>query len=179
MANTSQKYAQALYDVAAKQNVTDEISQELTELSTVAKDHLKDLKAIDSNPKLAQNERQTFVETVFKGTSKPLLNTLFLLANNSKLALLPEVNEAYRNIYNNVHQQDLMKVESVYPLSDEELDEIGKAFIKRTGLKKLILDNQINESLIGGIRVTIGTKVYDGSVQNDLNQLTKSFKQMK
>ena len=107
------------------------------------------------------------------------MNTLFLLANNNKLSLIPSVFIDYRNIYNQVHSQDLMKVESVYPLSNEELDEIGKVFIKRTGLKKLILENEINDSLIGGVRVTIGTKVYDGSIQNDLNQLTKSFHQMK
>ncbi|MGK9044652.1 F0F1 ATP synthase subunit delta [Mammaliicoccus vitulinus] len=179
MANISQKYAQALYDVAEEQNLTNDILNELDQITISVKDQISDLRAIDSNPKLAKDERQQFVEKVFKGISKPLLNTLFLLANNNKLSLIPEIHEDFRIIYNQVHSQDLMKVESVYPLSNEELDEIGKAFIKRTGLKKLILENQVNDALIGGIRVSIGTKVYDGSIQNDLNQLSKSFQQMK
>ncbi|WP_353463510.1 F0F1 ATP synthase subunit delta [Mammaliicoccus sciuri] len=179
MANISQKYAQALYDVAEAQDLTDSILDELTQVAESVKEQISDLKAIDNNPKLAKNDRQQFVDNVFKGASKPLLNTLYLLANNSKLSLIPEIYKDFSKIYNQVHSQDLMKVESVYPLSNEELDEIGKAFIKRTGLKKLILENQVNDSLIGGIRVSIGTKVYDGSIQNDLNQLAKSFQQMK
>ncbi|WP_204189479.1 F0F1 ATP synthase subunit delta [Mammaliicoccus sciuri] len=179
MANISQKYAQALYDVAKAQDLTDSVLDELTQVAESVKEQISDLKAIDNNPKLAKNDRQQFVDNVFKGASKPLLNTLYLLANNSKLSLIPEIHKYFSKIYNQVHSQDLMKVESVYPLSNEELDEIGKAFIKRTGLKKLILENQVNDSLIGGIRVSIGTKVYDGSIQNDLNQLAKSFQQMK
>lgn len=179
MANISQKYAQALYDVAEAQDLTDSVLDELTQVAESVKEQISDLKAIDNNPKLAKNDRQQFVDNVFKGASKPLLNTLYLLANNSKLSLIPEIHKDLSKIYNQVHSQDLMKVESVYPLSNEELDEIGKAFIKRTGLKKLILENQVNDSLIGGIRVSIGTKVYDGSIQNDLNQLAKSFQQMK
>lgn len=179
MANISQKYARALYDVAEEHNIEDTILNELETLENSVKPNLDEIKAIDYNPKLAQEDRQALVENVFKGVSKPLMNTLFLLANNNKLSLIPSVFIDYRNIYNQVHSQDLMKVESVYPLSNEELDEIGKVFIKRTGLKKLILENEINDSLIGGVRVTIGTKVYDGSIQNDLNQLTKSFHQMK
>ena len=179
MANISQKYAQALYDVAEEHNIEDTILNELETLENSVKPNLDEIKAIDYNPKLAQEDRQALVENVFKGVSKPLMNTLLLLANNNKLSLIPSVFIDYRNIYNQVHSQDLMKVESVYPLSNEELDEIGKVFIKRTGLKKLILENEINDSLIGGVRVTIGTKVYDGSIQNDLNQLTKSFHQMK
>nr|WP_263315076.1 F0F1 ATP synthase subunit delta [Mammaliicoccus sp. Marseille-Q6498] len=179
MANISQKYAQALYDVAEKQNLTESILEEMTQLTISLKDNLQGVKAVDNNPKLSEEERHVFVEKVFNGVSKPLLNTLFLLSNNRKLSLLPNITEDYRKLYNQVHSQELMKVESVYSLSNEELDEIGKAFIKRTGLKKLILENQINDSLIGGIRVTIGTKVYDGSIQNDLNQLKKSFQQTK
>lgn len=179
MANISQKYAQALYDVASQQDLTDTILGELEQVDISVTKNLEGIKPVDNNPKLSQEQRHEFAQKVFTGASKPLLNTLFLLAQNSRLSLLPEVFADYRKIYNQLHSQDLMKVESVYPLSNEELDEIGKAFIKRTGLKKLILENKINESLIGGIRVSIGTKVYDGSIQNDLNQLTKSFQQMK
>lgn len=179
MANISQKYAQALYDVADEHKLTDTILEELTQIKKTIEKDIDKVKAFDSNPKLSQDDRHAFINEVFKAVSKPLLNTLYILASNNKLAVVPELHKDYSQIYNQVHSQDLMKVESVYPLSNEELDEIGKAFIKRTGLKKLLLENQINASLIGGIRVSIGTKVYDGSIQNDLNQLTKTFKSTK
>lgn len=42
-------------------------------------------------------------------------------------------------------------------------------------IKKLLIENVVNSTLIGGIRATIGTTVYDGSVANELTQLEKSF----
>ncbi|WP_390575068.1 F0F1 ATP synthase subunit delta, partial [Staphylococcus pseudintermedius] len=55
------------------------------------------------------------------------------------------------------------------------LMQVTNALLDRTGLKDLIIHSTVNEELIGGVRVKIGTKVYDGSVQNDLNQLVKKF----
>ena len=42
-----------------------------------------------------------------------------------------------------------------------------------------LLKNEINNELIGGIRVKVGTKVMDASVQNDLAQLEKKFKNIR
>lgn len=106
---------------------------------------------------------------------KPLQNLLSILADKQQLALLPEIADYYTEHYNKFNNQQYMKVESVYALSSEELDKIGKAFIKRTGYKKLLIENVVNSTLIGGIRATIGTTVYDGSVANELTQLEKSF----
>ena len=43
-------------------------------------------------------------------------------------------------------------------------------------LSHVILTTKINPELIGGIRVKVGTTVIDGSVKNDLQQLTTKFK---
>ena len=76
MANISQKYAQALYDVAEAQDLTDSVLDVLTQVAESVKEQISDLKAIDNNPKLAKNDRQQFVDNVFKGASKPLLKVL-------------------------------------------------------------------------------------------------------
>ena len=54
MANISQKYAQALYDVAKAQDLTDSVLDELTQVAESVKEQISDLKAIDNNPKLAK-----------------------------------------------------------------------------------------------------------------------------
>ena len=38
-----------------------------------------------------------------------------------------------------------------------------------------MLTNHINPELIGGVRIKVGTKVMDASIQNDLAQLEKQF----
>src|SRR5699024_6667046 len=73
--------------------------------------------------------------------------------------------------------QEHVAIESVYKLSGGELDDAGKACIRNTGVKKLMIEDEVNEDLIGGSRVFIDTKVYDVSVRGQLNTLKNQFKE--
>jgi len=46
---------------------------------------------------------------------------------------------------------------------------------KQTELSNVIVNTKINQDLIGGFRVKVGTTVMDGSVRNDLVQLQRKF----
>ena len=112
---------------------------------------------------------------MFKGVHPYLLNTLKIIGSHRNLHLLIAIFKAFEAQYYNFHGLADAYVESATSLTDDELMQVKNALLNRTGLKDLIIHADINESLIGGVRVKIGTKVYDGSVQNDLNQLIKKF----
>ena len=78
--------------------------------------------------------------------------------------------------YTTRNNQDFAEVESVYELDEEELAQIEKVITQQMNLSHVILTTKINPELIGGIRVKVGTTVIDGSVKNDLQQLTTKFK---
>lgn len=174
MAIVQDKYAQSLFEVAQAQDVHESVHKDLAEIKKALTGN-KAFFLFAEDPKVSSEKRNAFVQATFKGVDKPLQNLLSILADKQQLALLPEIADYYTKHYNKFNNQQYMKVESVYALSEEELDEIGKAFIKRTGYKKLLIENVVNSTLIGGIRATIGTTVYDGSVANELTQLEKSF----
>lgn len=174
MANVLNKYAESLLEVAKGQGVAQSVYSDLLEIKQALVND-STFAAFAEDPKVSKEARTQFVSETFKGVDAPLMNLLKILADRKQLGLIPGIVDAFVEYYNNANQQAKMKVESVYPLSSEELDELGKVFIEKTGYKKLLIENVINESLIGGIRATIGTTVYDGSVINELNQLSKSF----
>lgn len=176
MAKVVNKFAESLFEVSKNAGVVETVFADLQEIEKALKDN-EAFKTFSDNPKVSKDERLAFVLNTFKGVDAPLLNTIKLLADKKQLGLLPEIAKAFSTFRDADLNQAHMKVESVYPLSTEELDAIGASFIKRTGYHKLLIENVINESLVGGIRATIGTTVYDGSVLNDLNRLEKSFHQ--
>ncbi len=175
MADVAQKYAQALFDVAIDQNVLTEVYDEFTEINTAIQGQIDYLKGIDYEPKITIADRYHIVENVFKGVHPYLLNTLKIIGSHRNLHLLIAIFKAFEAQYYNFHGLADAYVESATSLTDDELMQVKNALLNRTGLKDLIIHADINESLIGGVRVKIGTKVYDGSVQNDLNQLIKKF----
>lgn len=176
MAYAAKKYAESLFEVSRNSGIQEEVFADLKTIKTVIEQEPA-FKHFAEDPKISKEKRVDFVKSTFASAEKPLFNLLQILAERKQLELLPAIASSFEDFYNEYNEQQYMKVESVYALSNEEIDAIGKAFIKRTGYKRLLIENVINEKLIGGIRATIGTTVYDGSVQNDLQQLEKSFHQ--
>ncbi|ALN76989.1 MULTISPECIES: F0F1 ATP synthase subunit delta [Staphylococcus] len=175
MAQVAQKYAQALFDVAIKAEVLSEIYKDFTEINTSIQSEGSRLHFIDLEPKFTLDERQTLVSNVFNGVHPYLMNTLKVMASHRNLSLLGDVFKAFENHYNEFHGLDDAYLVSARPLSDAEVEHIKEALVKRTGLKDLKVHTSVDTSLIGGVKVKIGTKVYDGSVQNDLEQLARRF----
>lgn len=176
MANVAQKYAKALFDVATENEITNEVYDELKIVSNVSNDFYTELKSFDANPSHPAKVRHELVEQTFDSANPYLKNMLFVLANNRHLSLIDAIFKAYQFLYNQKLNQDYAIVESVYELSDDELNQIESVIKKQMNLSNVIVNTKINSDLIGGIRVKVGTKVIDGSVKNDLQQLTSKFK---
>lgn len=63
---------------------------------------------------------------------------------------------------------------SASPISEKEYEEICASLSKKLG-KKVVLKKKIEPSLIGGVKVQIEGRIYDGSIRNKLLQLEKNL----
>ena len=66
------------------------------------------------------------------------------------------------------------KVESAIPLTPEQQSGVA-ASLQRLYGTSLNLSFAVNPSLVGGLRVRVGSDVYDGSVSARLRQLEETF----
>ncbi|MCC3664301.1 F0F1 ATP synthase subunit delta [Staphylococcus haemolyticus] len=178
MANVANKYAKALFDVAIDKDRLDLMYDELSEVSEATKNYGEDLRAIDSNPNQPASERRKFVGIVFGDANYYLKNMLMILANNRHLVLINSIFKEFKRLYHEYHNEDSAIVESVYQLSDEELDRIKDLILKQTNLSQEHITTKINPELIGGFRVKVGTTVLDGSVKKDLEQIERKFRRV-
>ncbi|MGN5882374.1 MULTISPECIES: F0F1 ATP synthase subunit delta [Staphylococcus] len=179
MANVAKKYAQALYETSLDKDVLDLMYDEFAVINEAVIPYKEKLKSFDEDPKNIAKNRKDFVDATFQGVNEYLKNALYVLAENRNLAIVDEVFVEFQGLYNKHYNQDFATVESVHELTQEELDQVGESLIQRTGLSKVILTNVLNPSLIGGVRTKVGTKVYDGSIQNDLVNLERRFTRTK
>jgi F-type H+-transporting ATPase subunit delta len=176
MAGSAKKYAHALFSAIPDNDTLKRVRGGFENVIKGIED-VPDFNDFMDNPKINKAERKTLVETTFKDVEKPLLNMFLILTDKNKLTDLPEVYEAFVAEYNKYWNQEYVLVESTYKLSADELDQVGKYFIDKTGYDKLLIDNKVNEELIGGIKVFIGTRVYDGSITGQLEAIKSQFKE--
>lgn len=178
MAEVARQYADALFQVVKKHDSLDET---LTDFYEVVKavGSTERFHEFMTNPRINKETRLNAVKTSFEEVNSYLKNLLLILTEKSRMELLPSIKDEFEYLYDEYNNQARVTVESVYHLSDEEIDKLGKIFIAKTGYEKLLIKNKINESLIGGFRVLIGSKIYDESILNQLNTIKDSFKRIK
>ena len=141
---------------------------------------MDELAAIAANPQLRQladNPKVTAdqVFEVLTGVARSALpemakNFLRTVIDNGRLNALPEVASQFRALVNRRNGSSDAVVYSAFPMDSAALSEVSAALEKRFG-RKLNLSVQLDESLIGGIRVVVGDEVLDTSVKARLEQM--------
>ena len=66
-------------------------------------------------------------------------------------------------------------VYSVRALSETEKNQVAQVFAAKAGKASLRLSNTIDPTLIAGIRVRIGNRIYDGSVSRKLEKIERQL----
>ncbi|WP_251518255.1 MULTISPECIES: F0F1 ATP synthase subunit delta [Staphylococcus] len=179
MANISKKYAKALFDTALDVDQLDVVYDEFSIIDQVVQEETAKLTELDQDPQRDTQQRLQIVTVAFGQANTYLRNMLKVLAENRHLSYTHAIFKEYEILLNEHHNQDYAIVESVYELSEDDLSRIATLIQQRTQLSKVMITNEINPDLIGGIRVKVGTKVMDASLQNDLAQLEKKFTRVK
>lgn len=99
-----------------------------------------------------------------------LKNFVQQLADNDRLALLPNIARQFGDLKNNHLKQVDAYVTSAYPLTDQERLLLQQALARRENAT-VILHEAVDDNLLGGAVIKVGDKVTDGSVRGKLIQL--------
>ncbi|RPF56439.1 ATP synthase F1 subunit delta [Abyssicoccus albus] len=168
---SAKSYAQSLFDTALKHDKEKKVLKDLLAIHDSVNAQKKSYLNVVNHPKLSKDARMDMISKSFGEANKYVVNTIKVMASNNKLDLLPYLYEAYEEVYNEHLGIRKATVESTYKLFETELERIGQVFVQKLGLNKLIMKNEVNPSLIGGVRIKIDTKVYDGSIKTKLNDI--------
>ncbi len=171
--HVAKRYAIALFELAKEQNSVAQISEELEVVSEVVENtNLFD--TYFKNPKVSAAEKKNLVQTSFQGKiSDTLLNTLFLLIDKKREGILFKMVEEFLKLTHLEQGIAEAKVYTAKPLTDAEKIAFEATFSKVAGKAKLTINNIVDPELIGGFKVRIGDRIYDGSVLSQLRRIER------
>jgi len=104
------------------------------------------------------------------GTDAGLRNFVQLLADNGRLALLPEIGTQFAALRADVENTVEVTVTSAMPLTPEQSDKLVAALKKRLG-RTVRLHATVDPALVGGAIVRAGDFVVDGSLRGRIERL--------
>ena len=111
----------------------------------------------------------------FKGANQLILNTLFLMLDKKRIDEVVNLVNEFISYANDAAGIADAKVYSTRLLTVDESQAISTAFAKKIGKTALRIENIIEPSLLGGIRLQIGNIIYDSSVSAKLERLERDL----
>lgn len=166
-------YANAAFQAAVAEDGLAQWSQMLRTLAAVSVNDK--VSALLKHPSLtASQQSQALLDVLGDELTDKGANLIRLLADNRRLALLPQISELFEVLKANRERSVDVELATAYPLSDEVVAQLGQALQKRLD-RQVKVRSHVDKHLIGGVVIRAGDTVIDNSVRGKLNKLAESL----
>jgi len=171
----ARRYALALADVVTKSSETDTVKNELKTWEELINSNA-DLQTAFRNPSISQADKEKVLNNLIERTKpgKTTANFLRVLLRNGRLTEIGEINQKFSSVLEERSGVVSANITSARELSETQKNEVLLNLELLTG-KRMNLEFNTDESLIGGIVTRIGSTVYDGSVKTQLQELKQQL----
>lgn len=177
VSGVSGRYATALFDLAEETGALDTVDGHLGTLAQALADSA-DFRSLIASPVYTREEQARAVAALCAAMKigAPTSNLLGLMARNRRLFALPEVIASFRALLAQKRGILTAEVRSAKPLSAEQRAALQSTLKTATG-KSIVLDVTVDETLIGGLVVKVGSKMIDTSIRSKLDRLQTAMKE--
>ena len=169
--NIAKRYARAFFEIAKEDKKFEVYYNELTLFGSMLREN-KNLKELFLNPVFDQVGKKAVVTSILQkiNISQTTSNFLKLLADKGRMLILPEIENAYRQLMDETLKRTQVVVKTAFPLSAELSEKLRDRLEEMTG-KKVEMAMSEDASLLGGIVVSVGDTLYDGSIKTQLRNI--------
>ena len=161
------RYARALFELASERGNIDQVEADLGAVVQVVEQN-EDLAKILLHPHIAADAKKSLIEELFAGkVGQETFNFLNVLVESGRESQLANIYRFFVQLANEARGIADAVVTSAKPLTEEEQAELVKQFGQKLN-KELRLTTVVDPSILGGIVVKIGDRLYDGSLKRKL-----------
>ncbi|HEU4344592.1 MAG TPA: ATP synthase F1 subunit delta [Candidatus Binatia bacterium] len=166
----SRRYAKAFFQLAQEEASEEAIGQELERF--LAAYAVSALQTVLNNPTFGLDSRRKILLEVTKALSLSPVSIRFLaiLLERDRLVYLPSIVDRYRSLLNLAKGRVEATAVGAAALDPTMIERLRKLLGGISG-KEVVLHEQTDPSLIGGMRVSLEGKVYDGTVRTQLEKM--------
>ena len=172
------RYANALFQLAKEAKVIDTVSNDLTSLEVTINSDVEILKFIQ-NPSIKKSLKVQFFNTVSQKLelSKLTENFIGLIIKKNRVHYILEMIRAFNDLLSELKGIKSANITSAYKLSDEKVSKI-KMKLKDKFNSDFNINLLKDSSLIGGLKIQVGSQMIDSSIKNQLNLLKAKMKEV-
>jgi F-type H+-transporting ATPase subunit delta len=172
----AERYASALYDLADTAKALDRVADDLRQLKRMVAESA-DLARLIASPIIPRGAQTKALVAIAETSGFHDLTRRFLgaVAGNRRLFALAHTIEAFLAELARRRGEMTAEVTSATPLKPPQVDALTSALKTATGAK-ISVDLKVDPGLIGGLKVRLGSRMVDTSLQSKLKRLQLAMK---
>lgn len=170
------RYASAVFDLAKQSKALEAVEKDFATFAAAWKESA-DLREVAASPLIDPAEKAKALTAVAAklGLSELGRKTIGVAAQNRRAAELPGIFSTYRALVARERGARQVEIVSARPLAEAEKAAIVDALGKQLGAK-VEAETRVDDSLIGGFVVRVGSRQFDASVKAKLDALRLALK---
>ena len=169
----ARRYAEAMLDIATRQNTLDRTLEDVQGIGQLFKKHT--LAYLLREPKVPAQRKETALREALKDRVLPAsLNLALLVVQRGLVDLMPNIAAELQRMVFDHKNQAIAEVTTAAPMDDEQRAIVKRALEQSTG-KTILLQTKVNPEILGGVVARVGDQVIDGSVQQRLQALKRQL----
>jgi F-type H+-transporting ATPase subunit delta len=177
VSGVSGRYATALFELADESGQLEEAERQVGVVAEALAESA-DLRRLVDLPIYSRDEQGKAMAAVCDaiGVGAPVKNLIGLMASKRRLFALTDVIRGFNALLAERRGVVFAEVRSAAPLSADQRAALARTLGEATG-SEIRLEETVDESLIGGLVVKLGSRMIDTTVRSQLNQLQTAMKE--
>lgn len=168
-------YAKALFDAGLELNKLKEFSQDMRFVENIFKSE-DQLIQILGHPHINKIEKKELIKTIFgNNISGQSINFLYILIDKRREKGLFQIIDEFDDLYDDY--SGILRVIAVtaIPMEDKSIAKLTEVLKIKTN-KKIILTNEVDASILGGVLLKLENKFIDSTILSQLKSMESYIK---
>ena len=172
------RYATAVFELAKEAGQLDALERDVDALDAAIEESA-DLRDLIRSPIYTRDQQSAAVAALAQkmGLTDTVANTLKLMATKRRLFVLTQLLVVLRGKIADEKGEVTAEVHTAHALSEDQQSELTKSLKASVG-KDVKMKVSVDESLIGGLIVKVGSKMIDTSIRSKLAALQNTMKEV-
>lgn len=160
---TARRYAQAVFEIGVEQGTVDRWRDDVRTLAEYYGD--RHLSFVLREPKILFTRKEQIVRDLLGTKVQPgALNLALLLVERGLVEIAPAISTQFEKLYNDYRGQAVAQVTTAIPLDETLRGQIAGDLQRITG-RRIILQERVDPSILGGVVARVGDTLIDGSLR--------------
>ena len=164
----ARRYAEAAFEIGREDGTLDAWERDLERLRAVLADD--EVRALAEHPAVPYAEKERVLRRIAGDVGDDPLSLVLLMIRRGRPGAIGRMVERFGELVRRERGIALAEIRTALPLDDEQRSALRERLRELTE-QKVEMNEVVDESLIGGIAVRIGDRLYDASVRNRLERL--------